>query len=762
MDTRLRKCKPFLAWLSFLVGLTLLGSCVWATWVGLVYTGGEWRNLRALVADYKSSRPFREQTALYFGLLMATTQSPEDDSGDPYLYFDGRLQGLGIMVPFGRVIQSPAPTRDISLQDYTNILLDTEGDNIRYYAANEAGDLIMENMFGNLAEDAQGGSPETLTNGGQDGITAHDGLPELPPGYDYYWYFDGKEVSVFDRGAFVDTARLDSGYRGLIPTDPKLPGEPSLQDEEGSLETSRVFLAVKDVLVPNPYADSPYYLEARRLHIGGLVFAGVCTLGLALFSVGLVFRRDRQAFSKQIAAKLRTVRLEAKAIVGLLVLILVGGLSYTVSLTVGRTSWLVDIPSAAVAFAVLTITAFWGYITLLDLRHNRMHFFTHNLYSFAVDRYRDYERKHPWQKKMLLRSYILAGLVVFVLGLSILAQFSLRIGYGRRRSAFFGLVIFTLLGITLYSLYRYLRVYRMTVGDIGAMVDHIGAVKGGDIETRLILPQDSDMHEAALNLNSIQEGMSLAVNERVKSERMKVDLVTNVSHDLKTPLTSMVSYVELLAKEEGLPPHVGDYVSVLAQKTKRLQNLIQDLFELAKATSDTIVLDMERLDLKRLVQQALADMDERIQASGLGFRVSLADRSISIVSDGKKLHRVLQNLISNALKYSLPGSRVFVELAVRDPEAALSEAVLTIKNTANYEMNFDQDEVLQRFSRGDRSRSTEGSGLGLSIAKGFTEVCGGRFRIMIDGDQFKVELRFQMQTDGQEPGQISLSDTSAR
>lgn len=268
----------------------------------------------------------------------------------------------------------------------------------------------------------------------------------------------------------------------------------------------------------------------------------------------------------------------------------------------------------------------------------------------------------------------------------------------------------------------------LTLGDV---------IKDGDMETRLDVALDADIYEAAQNLNSIQEGISRAVSEKLRSERMKVDLITNVSHDLKTPLTSIVSYVELLAKEEGLPSHARDYVSILTQKTKRLKHLIQDLFDLAKATSNDLVLDVNQLDLVRLIDQALADMQEQSDDSGLAFRVNLPDEPIYVVSDGTKLSRVLQNLISNTLKYSLLGSRVFIDLVAED-----GEALVTIKNTANYEMDFDEAEILERFVRGDRSRSTEGSGLGLSIAKSFTEACGGRFNIKIDGDQFKVELRF--------------------
>lgn len=261
------------------------------------------------------------------------------------------------------------------------------------------------------------------------------------------------------------------------------------------------------------------------------------------------------------------------------------------------------------------------------------------------------------------------------------------------------------------------------------------------MQTKLEVAADADIYPAAQNLNSIQEGMETAVTEMMKSERMKIDLITNVSHDLKTPLTSIISYIDLLNKEEELPEHVNDYITILTQKSEHLKNLIQDLFDLSKASSNNLALDMEKIDLARLIKQALADMEEPITASGLVFRVNIPDEPVYITSDGKKLYRILENLIMNALKYSLSGSRVFIDLTVDS-----NEVTATIKNTANYEMNFAEDEILQRFVRGDESRSSEGSGLGLSIAQTFTEICGGSFSVKIDGDLFKVELRFKTES----------------
>lgn len=237
----------------------------------------------------------------------------------------------------------------------------------------------------------------------------------------------------------------------------------------------------------------------------------------------------------------------------------------------------------------------------------------------------------------------------------------------------------------------------------------------------------------------IDSNIELNLDDRMKSERTKVALITNVSHDLKTPLTSIISYVDLLSKEDGLSESALDYIRILQAKSERLKNIVTDLFELAKSTSGDVTLEFEEIDLKRLVEQTLVEMDDRISASGLLIKTSLPEESANIRTDGKRLYRVFQNVIDNALKYSLQGTRIYIALTKEQGEAAV-----TIKNTANYEMNFTSEEILQRFVRGDQARSEEGSGLGLSIAESFTRVCGGDFKVEIDGDLFKVRMSFNL------------------
>jgi signal transduction histidine kinase len=268
----------------------------------------------------------------------------------------------------------------------------------------------------------------------------------------------------------------------------------------------------------------------------------------------------------------------------------------------------------------------------------------------------------------------------------------------------------------------------------------ITGISSGDY-TPKITSKTSVTYGMATRLNCISDGIQTAVEEQIRSERMKIELVTNVSHDLKTPLTSIISYVDLLSREE-LPPAAMDYVAVLEQKTDRLRTIVSDVFDLAKATSSTDV-NIERLDAVILMNQVLADMSDKQERYGREIKTEIKADSAFIDAEGKKMYRVLQNILDNALKYSMNGTRVFAKL-----EKAKGSVRITVKNTSSYEMNFSPEEITERFARGDKARTTEGSGLGLSIAKSFTEACGGRFDIKIDGDLFIAEVEFpEVQTE---------------
>lgn len=245
-----------------------------------------------------------------------------------------------------------------------------------------------------------------------------------------------------------------------------------------------------------------------------------------------------------------------------------------------------------------------------------------------------------------------------------------------------------------------------------------------------------DLGKTIARLEDIRQGLALAVDEQMKSERMKVELIANVSHDIKTPLTSIISYVQFLKEEESLPEHVKDYVKILDEKSQRLKNMVQDVFAVSKAASGELPMHMEELDFGKLLLQTMADMDEQIKNSSISFRTELPEEPVMITADGQRMYRVFQNLFQNALKYSLDGSRVYVTLKTDG-----TMAIASVKNTSHLELEKDKD-FTERFVRGDKSRTDGGSGLGLSIAQSFTEACGGQFTIEFDADLFIVRVAF--------------------
>ena len=238
---------------------------------------------------------------------------------------------------------------------------------------------------------------------------------------------------------------------------------------------------------------------------------------------------------------------------------------------------------------------------------------------------------------------------------------------------------------------------------------------------------------------SISRGLKAAVTEQVKAERLKTDLITNVSHDLKTPLTSIISYVDLLKRENIENPRVQEYITVLEQKSSRLKNLTEDLVEASKASSGNITLDLIPIHYTEILQQSLGEFEDKLAARSLQVLTTLPQEDIMILADGRQLFRVLENLLNNCCKYALLGSRVYIELQ-KDEEIA----TFTMKNISEAPLNVSPEELTERFVRGDVSRSTEGSGLGLSIAKSLTKLMNGKMKIEIDGDLYKVSLSFPL------------------
>ena len=234
-------------------------------------------------------------------------------------------------------------------------------------------------------------------------------------------------------------------------------------------------------------------------------------------------------------------------------------------------------------------------------------------------------------------------------------------------------------------------------------------------------------------LTSIRNGFRKAVSDEVRSRNMRTELITNVSHDLKTPLTAIITYVDLLKKEDITEEQRRDYVDTLDKKSQRLKVLIEDLFEVSKATSDNIVMNFDEVDLVSLIKQVRLENEDKIQESTLDFRWNLSEEKCILTLDPQRTFRIIDNLVQNILKYSMPHSRVYIDMKERE-----AEVVVIFKNMSATEMNFSPEEITERFVRGDLSRNTEGSGLGLAIAQSFTELQNGTFRVETDGDLFKV------------------------
>ena len=260
----------------------------------------------------------------------------------------------------------------------------------------------------------------------------------------------------------------------------------------------------------------------------------------------------------------------------------------------------------------------------------------------------------------------------------------------------------------------------------------------GDLETKIDISNLFGAYRRhAEHLNRIREGMSEAVEAKLKSERMKTELITNVSHDIKTPLTSIINYVDLMKKEPIESEKSREYLDVMERQSARLKKLIEDLMEVSKASTGNITAEMCETDFAVLMEQILGEYRERLTASELTLCIENAAPGVRIMADGKLLWRVFDNLLGNICKYSMPGTRVYLNV-IRSAD----RLEISLRNISLYSLNITSDELLERFVRGDRSRHTEGSGLGLSIAKNLVELQKGKMEIVIDGDLFKAIVSF--------------------
>lgn len=279
--------------------------------------------------------------------------------------------------------------------------------------------------------------------------------------------------------------------------------------------------------------------------------------------------------------------------------------------------------------------------------------------------------------------------------------------------------------------------------EIMRIQEALEAISEGALDTTLNVNEfHGQQKKVAEAVNHIRQGLMSSVNESLKNEKLKADLITNVSHDIKTPLTSIVNYVDLLKRENLENENAKYYIHVLEEKSQRLKQLTEDLVETSKITSGNVKLNMQKLDLVELLYQTGGEFNERFESRNLTIVTKIPSEQIFIYADGRQLYRSIENLYTNAAKYALENTRVYVEL-----EKADTKAVFTIKNVSKNELDIVSDgnvDLTERFVRGERSRTTEGSGLGLSIAKNLTHLMGGKFEIKVDGDLFIATITYNI------------------
>jgi signal transduction histidine kinase len=341
-----------------------------------------------------------------------------------------------------------------------------------------------------------------------------------------------------------------------------------------------------------------------------------------------------------------------------------------------------------------------------------------SIYTDLFSKIKSVSEKSPLAKRLIPIFGVYALINIFCISLFFVGPIGL-----------FGLLV--IVGVNLVAINFLLKGLK----NLNDIKDGAEKIRAGELYYSIPEQGIPELRQLAETINQIADGLKYAVRSQVKSEKMKSELITNVSHDLKTPLTSIITYVDLL-KNEGLKcDNAEKYLGIIDVKSQRLKALTEDLFEAAKATSGSISVNLERLDVVSLVNQGLGELSDKIEASGLSIKTNFQSEKLYVNADGKLLWRVIENLLSNVFKYAMPNSRVYIEASTTAEHVSL-----IIKNISAYELNVNEEELMERFKRGDASRHSEGSGLGLSIAKSLTELQAGRFSIDIDGDLFKATI----------------------
>lgn len=432
--------------------------------------------------------------------------------------------------------------------------------------------------------------------------------------------------------------------------------------------------------------------------------------------VSLSKNKSKINIIEDIVNKIKVWPIEAKVGIGIL-----GWISWnTTYIYYNVNNYIRRLNLISVIWTSLALLIYYVLIRVIIINYNERTLFKNNITIKCWNYLSEIMTRSSLIKTFLIMSglYVISGLLLFVVS-GILSIFPIGILIG---------IILTIIYIVIF-IKELIYLDKIIIGS--------KAATEGKLNCNIEEKGRGHLRELAHDINNIRDGLRKSIESEIKSENMKTELITNVSHDLKTPLTSIINYIDLLKRENIESETAKDYINILDKKSQRLKVLIDDLFEASKATSGAMELNITKIDIVQLLKQSLGENDERFKNSNLSVKLDIPDTKIFISGDGQRLYRVFENLISNIVKYSLSNTRVYIQMYVDDE----NKVVIIMRNISAYELDFCANEITNRFKRGDSSRSTEGSGLGLAIAKSIVELHGGKFNIEVDGDLFKSIIR---------------------
>ena len=432
--------------------------------------------------------------------------------------------------------------------------------------------------------------------------------------------------------------------------------------------------------------------------------------------VSLSKNKSKINIIEDIVNKIKVWPIEAKVGIGIL-----GWISWnTTFVYYNANNYIRRLNLISVIWTSLALLIYYVLIRVIIINYNERNLFKKNITIKCWNYLSEIMTRSSLIKTFLIMSglYVISGLLLFVVS-GILSIFPIGILIG---------IILTIIYIVIF-IKELIYLDKIIIGS--------KAATEGKLNCNIEEKGRGHLRELAHDINNIRDGLRKSIESEIKSENMKTELITNVSHDLKTPLTSIINYIDLLKRENIESETAKDYINILDKKSQRLKVLIDDLFEASKATSGAMELNITKIDIVQLLKQSLGENDERFKNSNLSVKLDIPDTKIFINGDGQRLYRVFENLISNIVKYSLSNTRVYIQMYVDDE----NKVVIIMRNISAYELDFCANEITNRFKRGDSSRSTDGSGLGLAIAKSIVELHGGKFNIEVDGDLFKSIIK---------------------